>query len=66
VTTLRTLFTAAIVTAAVAVPGHASARPVPLDPPGDTSPASVYSPAIGGRTDQQFWGEATWLNPAPA
>jgi hypothetical protein len=23
----------------------------------------VYSLAAVGRTDQQFWGEATWLNP---
>ena len=58
----RLLLTAALVAVTLAVPGHASARPVPLDLSGDTS-ASVYSPAVGGRTDQQFWGEATWLNP---
>jgi hypothetical protein len=48
--------------ATLAVPGHASARPAPLDLPGDT-PVSVYSPAAGGRTNQQFWGQATCLNP---
>jgi hypothetical protein len=56
------LAAAALAAATLAVPGHASARPVPLDPPGDT-PVSVHSPAAGGRTDQQFWGKATWLNP---
>jgi hypothetical protein len=59
--TPRTLFAAAVVTAALVVPGYASARPVPLDPPGGVS-TSGYS-ATAGRTDQQFWGEATWLNP---
>ena len=58
----RLLLTAGLVAVTLAVPGHASARPVPLYLPGDTS-ASVHSPAIGGRTDEQFWGEATWLNP---
>src|SRR5690349_17702154 len=46
----------------LAVPGLASARPIPLDAPGDIL-ASVHILASGGRTDQQFWGEATWLNP---
>jgi hypothetical protein len=39
--------TAALVAVTLAVPGHASARPVPLYLSGDTS-ASVYSPAVGG------------------
>jgi hypothetical protein len=60
--TPRTLLAATVVVAALAASGYASARPAPLDPPGDT-PTSVYSLAAGGRTDQQFWGEATWLNP---
>jgi hypothetical protein len=58
----RLLVTAAVVTVTLAIPGHASARPVPFYLPGDTS-ASADSPAVGGRTDQQFWGDATWLNP---
>jgi hypothetical protein len=58
----RLLLTAALVAVMVAVPGHASAWPVPIYLPGDTS-VSTYSPAVGGRTDQQFWGEATWSNP---
>ena len=60
--TVRTLLTAALAVAALAVPSHASARPAPLDPPPGT-PASAHIPATGGRTDQQFWGQATWLNP---
>lgn len=60
-TTPRTLFAAAVVAAALAVPGYASAGPAPLDPPGRVS-TSAYS-AASGRTDQQFWGEATRLNP---
>jgi hypothetical protein len=59
--TSRILFAAAVVAAALVVPGYASAQPAPLDPPGGVS-TSGYSPAAG-RTDQQFWGEATWLNP---
>jgi hypothetical protein len=59
--TPRTLFAAVVIAAALAVPGYASARPAPLDPPGRVS-TSGYS-ATSGRTDQQFWGEATWLNP---
>ena len=59
--TPRTLFAAALIAAALAVPGYASARPAPLDPPGGVS-TSGYS-ATSGRPDQQFWGEATWLNP---
>ena len=59
----RSLLAAATLAAAtLAVPGHASARPAPLDPPGD-NPVSVYNPTAGGRTDQQFWAQATWLNP---
>ena len=57
-----TIVLAAVAAAALAVPSHAFAGPAPDGGPADT-PASVYSPAIGGRTDQQFWGQATWLNP---
>ena len=59
---------AAVAAAALAVPGHASARRNPPD--GPVSPrVSVQTsdsgrvPSSGGRTDEQFWGEATWLNP---
>jgi Spy/CpxP family protein refolding chaperone len=60
--TVRTLLTAALAVAALAVPSHASARPAPHDPP-PRSPATAHTTATGGRTDQQFWGQATWLNP---
>ncbi len=60
--TSRSLIVAALAAATLAIPGYASARPAPVDPPGGTS-VSVHIPASGGRTDQQFWGEATWLNP---
>jgi hypothetical protein len=64
VITLRPLLAAAVVAAAFVVPSQASAGPAPVEPPGDTTTsAASYSPAIGGRTDEQFWGEATWLNP---
>ena len=51
-----------LLAAALAIPGHASARPGPLDGQADTS-VSAHNPAAGGRTVQQFWGQATWLNP---
>jgi len=64
VITLRPLLAAAVAAVAFAVPSHASAGPAPVDPPGDSNTsATTYRPAIGGRTDEQFWGEATWLNP---
>jgi hypothetical protein len=59
---LRVLFAAALAAAALAGPNAASARPAPIDGPAG-KPASVHIPASGGRTDQQFWGEATWLDP---
>jgi hypothetical protein len=62
VITPRSLLAAALAAATLAIPSHASARPAPLDGPADTS-VSVHNPAAGGRTDQQFWGQATWLNP---
>jgi hypothetical protein len=62
VITPRALLAAALTAATLAVPGQASARPAPLDGPAGT-PVSVHDPAAGGRTDQEFWGEATWLNP---
>jgi hypothetical protein len=58
----RLLLAAALVAAALAVPGYALGRPAPLDGSAET-PVSLYNPAAGGRTDQQFWGQATWLNP---
>jgi hypothetical protein len=60
--TVRTLLAVSLAAVALALPSHASARPAPLDPPPGT-PASAHTPATGGRTDQQFWGQATWLNP---
>jgi hypothetical protein len=62
VTALRPLLAAALAAAALAVPSYAFGGPAPDGGPADT-PASVYSPPVGGRTDEQFWGEATWLNP---
>jgi hypothetical protein len=56
------LLAAAVAAAALAVPSHASARPAPPDPSTD-APAPAYTAVFGGRTDEQFWGEATWLNP---
>jgi hypothetical protein len=63
-----TIVLAAVAAVALTVPGHASARRTPPDGPASPS-ASVSTsdsgriPSSGGRTDQQFWGEATWLNP---
>jgi hypothetical protein len=58
----RTLLAAALVAGALAVPrirvGSTGRAPRPSN-----TPVSVYNPAAGGRTDQQFWGQATWLNP---
>jgi hypothetical protein len=62
VNTVRTLLATAVAVATLTVPSLASGRPAPVDGPADT-PASVYIPSAGGRTDQQFWGDATWLNP---
>jgi hypothetical protein len=60
VTTLRRVLVAAVAAAALAMPSQAVAGPAPLDPP--PASASAHMPASGGRTDQQFWGQATWLN----
>jgi hypothetical protein len=65
--TRRPLFATALTVAALtatilAIPGQATAERTPGDGRADTS-ASVHIPASGGRTDEQFWGEATWLNP---
>jgi len=63
-----TLVFAAVAAVALAVPTHASAFPTPPDEPPSPS-ASVSTSdtgrvlSAGGRTDEQFWGEATWLNP---
>jgi len=65
--TTTTVLTA-VAAVALAVPSHASARPTPPDGPA-SPPATVQTsdsgriPSSGGRTDEQFWGEATWLNP---
>ena len=61
-TALRPVLVAAFAAAALAVPSQASAGPAPVDPPEPTT-ASVQIPTSGGRTDEQFWGQATWLNP---
>jgi len=55
---LRTLLAAALVAAPLAVPDPRIGPTLPLDPP-----VSAPSHTASGRTDQQFWGEATWLNP---
>jgi hypothetical protein len=63
-----TILLAVAAAAALAVPSNASARPTPPDEPASPS-ASVSTsdtgriPSSGGRTDEQFWGQATWLNP---
>ena len=59
---------AAVAAVALAVPDHASARRTPPDGPARPSASAQPSdsgriPASGGRTDEQFWGQATWLNP---
>jgi hypothetical protein len=56
------LLVALLTAATLTVPGYSSARLAPLDGPAST-PVSVHDPAATGRTDQQFWGQATWLNP---
>jgi hypothetical protein len=60
--TLRPLLATAVAAVALTVPSHASAGPAPVDAPGGTT-TSAHIPAAGGRTDEQFWGEATWFNP---
>ena len=65
--TVRTLLATALAAGALAattlaVASQAAAQRAPLDPPPDTS-TSAPRYLSGGRTDQQFWGEATWLNP---
>ena len=52
---------AALAAVTLAIPGYASARTAWLHLPGEP-PASADSPVVGGRTDQQFWDQATWLN----
>jgi anti-sigma-K factor RskA len=62
-----TIVIAAVAAVALAVPGHASARRTPPDGP-ESPPASAQTSdsgriPSGGRPDEQFWGEATWVNP---
>lgn len=57
VTAAATAIAAAVVTSTPV----ASAKPVDPTDAGYSAPASFI--AIGGRTDQQFYGESTWLNP---
>ena len=57
-----TIVLTAVAAVALAVPSHASARRTPPDGPA-SPPATVQTSDSGGRTDEQFWGEATWLNP---
>jgi len=59
--TLVTIATAAVAAAIVTCSPAASAKPVDPGNDGAFTPAGLV--ASGGRTDQQFWGESTWLNP---
>ena len=59
--TLTIIATAAVAAAIVTCSPVASAKPV--DPGDDGSFTPVGLVVGGGRTDQQFWGESTWLNP---
>jgi len=58
---LASIVTAAVAATIVTCSPVASAKPV--DPGNDGSFTPVGVVADGGRTDQQFWGESTWLNP---
>jgi len=58
---LTSTVTAAVAAAIVTCSPVASAKPV--DPGNDGSFTPVGLVVDGGRTDQQFWGESTWLNP---
>jgi hypothetical protein len=58
----------AVAAAAFAVSSNAFAGPAPDGGPASPSPSVSTSatgrvPSSGGRTDEQFWGQATWLNP---
>ena len=60
----RAIVTAAITAIAAAIVSStpaASAKPVDPTDAGYAAPAGFV--AIGGRTDQQFYGDSTWLNP---
>jgi hypothetical protein len=58
--TITTLIAAAFAATTLTLTSAAVASPAPNDG-GPASTVSVHS--SGGRTDQQFWGEATWENP---
>jgi hypothetical protein len=58
---LASTVTAAVAATIVTCSPVASAKPV--DPGNDGSLTPVGVVVDGGRTDQQFWGESTWLNP---
>jgi|SoimicmetaTmtHAB_FD_contig_111_58439_length_655_multi_2_in_0_out_0_2 hypothetical protein len=55
--TITTLIAAAFAATTLTLTSAAVASPAP----NDGGPASTVS--VHGRTDQQFWGEATWENP---
>lgn len=58
---LTIIATATVAAAIVICSPVASAKPV--DPGSDGSVTPVSLVVGSGRTDQQFWGESTWLNP---
>jgi hypothetical protein len=57
--TITTFVAAAF--AAITVPLLPAAVASPA--PSDNGSVTVSADRSGGRTDQQFWGEATWTNP---
>jgi hypothetical protein len=58
--TIIRLTAAAFAATTLLLTSAAGASPAPNDG-GSATTVSVHS--SGGRTDQQFWGEATWENP---
>ena len=58
---LATAVTTVVAAAIVAWTPVASAKPVDPTDAGYSAPAGLG--VNGGRTDEQFWGESTWLNP---
>ena len=59
--TLTITATAAIAAAILTCSPVASAKPVGPGDDGAFTPVGLV--VSGGRTDQLFWGESTWLNP---
>ena len=66
---ITTIVLAAVAAVALALPGHASGRPSPPDGPVGAHPrrstpqTPVASRPPAAAPSEQFWGEATWLNP---